>query len=239
MKKLLKIIAISLAAALCILVAGFVLWTRISVYPAYTEATNIYNTAEKQNGFIVFGDTHSDTGLVFYPGGLVEPAAYSTLLKKIADRGVLVILAPMPLDLAFLGIERARKAFSLYPSVKKWALAGHSLGGAMACEYVKKHPDDFSYLILLASFPAVSTSLREYNIKVLSIFGTEDILDRAVFRDSAARLPADMKFLEIAGANHAGFGHYGPQKKDGTALIDKNDQQDITARSIYEFITQK
>lgn len=239
MKRLIKIIITGIVAAILVFFTGFLLWAKLSVYPAFTEAKEVYQAADKKNGFVIFGDTQTDKGLVFYPGGLVEPAAYSIMLKKIADRGVLVILVPMPLDLAFLGLEKAKEAISLYPSVKKWALAGHSLGGAMACEYVKKYPDDFSYLILLASYPAESTSLRKHNIKVLSIYGTEDILDRSVFMDSAARLPADTKFMEISGANHAGFGHYGPQKKDGKALIDREVQQDISAKSIYDFLTKE
>ncbi|MEM5947396.1 alpha/beta hydrolase [Spirochaetia bacterium 38H-sp] len=236
MGKIIKRIIVAIIALLLLMSAGFLLWAQISVYPAFPEAKAVYERAEKQDDFVVFGDKKSDTAFVFYPGGLVDPAAYSIMLKKLADRGILVLLAPMPLDFAFLDIDRAKKALGIYPNVKKWIIAGHSLGGAMACEYVKRHPNDFSYLVLLASYPAESTSLRNSDIKVLSIYGTEDILDREIFISSAARLPSDTKFLEIAGANHAGFGHYGPQKKDGEAKIKRDTQQDITVKAIYDFI---
>jgi hypothetical protein len=42
---------------------------------------------------------------------------------------------------------------------------------------------------------------------------------------NAARLPADTRWVEIAGANHAQFGYYGPQLGDDKATITREEQQ--------------
>src|SRR5512141_346912 len=40
------------------------------------------------------------TGLVFYPGGLVDPRAYAPIARDIAAQGHLVVVPSMPLNFA-------------------------------------------------------------------------------------------------------------------------------------------
>ncbi|MBN2882364.1 MAG: hypothetical protein JXN10_02475, partial [Clostridia bacterium] len=42
--------------------------------------------------------------------------------------------------------------------------------------------------------------------------------------------------LEITGGNHAYFGNYGEQKGDGTASISREEQQNITAKAVIDFM---
>ena len=72
------------------------------------------------------------TGLVIYPGGKVPAAGYGPLAQAIAGEGYLVIITPMPFNLAVFGIGAADTARAAHPEVATWALAGHSLGGSMA-----------------------------------------------------------------------------------------------------------
>ena len=46
-------------------------------------------------------------GIIFYPGGKVEPESYAPLLMKIAEYGFLVALVPMPFNLAFFSPNKA------------------------------------------------------------------------------------------------------------------------------------
>jgi hypothetical protein len=50
------------------------------------------------------------------------------------------------------------------------------------------------------------------------------------------RLPPGSELVVIDGGNHAGFGHYGPQAGDGTATIDREEQQRQTAETLLAFV---
>jgi len=143
MKKLLKIVGASLAAVLVLAAVGFYTWTRMATYPAFPEAVALAETAQTERGWYVFEpDGEPRAGFIFYPGGLVDPAAYSPLMQRLSDEGVLAVIVPMPLDLAVFGIGRAGDVVEAYPDIDTWVLSGHSLGGAMAAEYTKSIPDD-------------------------------------------------------------------------------------------------
>ena len=55
----------------------------------------------------LFDGPSEDSILIFYPGGKVEATAYAPLLHKLAERATDTYLVKMPLNLAFLGINRA------------------------------------------------------------------------------------------------------------------------------------
>ena len=100
-KKTLTYIVIGLLALLVLTTAGLFIWSATSTYPAGNTAMAALEPSEtvsvSQDDWIVFSpDELSDTGLVFYPGGLVEPEAYTPVLREIAEQGVLVIITPMP-----------------------------------------------------------------------------------------------------------------------------------------------
>jgi hypothetical protein len=56
------------------------------------------------------------------------------------------------------------------------------------------------------------------------------------FEASMARLPPGSELVVIEGGNHAQFGHYGPQTGDGTATIDREEQQRQTAETLLSFV---
>jgi pimeloyl-ACP methyl ester carboxylesterase len=118
-----------------------------------------------------------------------------------------------------------------FPEVEDWVLAGHSLGGVAAAEYVAQHPDGVRALVLLASYPA--SDLSGYAGRTLSLAGTEDqVLDRAAYEKGLAKLPADAQELVIAGGNHAYYGNYGEQAGDGMATISRAEQQRQTVEAL-------
>ena len=175
------------------------------------------------------------TGFVFYPGGKVQYNAYEPLLAKLAEKGIACFLVKMPFNLAVFNINGAEKVLNQFPEIENWFIGGHSLVGSMAASFLGKNQFDIKGLILLASYSTVDFS--EVDIKLLSIFGSEDgVLNLEKYARYKENFPKSAIEIVIEGGNHAGFGFYGPQKKDGKASISSINQIEQTARLILEFI---
>ena len=179
----------------------------------------------------------TETGLIFYPGGLVEPTAYAPVLRQIAENGVLVVITPMPLNLAILKTGAAHAVIDNYPHISTWILAGHSLGGASAAIFAENNPNRIDAIALWDSYPPNSADLSDDTISAISIFGTTNGHPNTEnFNDKRHLLPADTRFVGIEGANHAQFGDYGPQKGDVVASISLAEQHERVARIMLDFI---
>jgi hypothetical protein len=233
-----KIAALSLATLIVVVAVGFYGWTRVARYAAFPEAVAVADGAERVRGWYVFAPVGEPVaGFVFYPGGLVDAAAYAPLMRRLAEGGVLAVIVPMPLDLAVFGIARAAAVIEAFPNVDRWAVGGHSLGGAMAAEFVKGRPEAVDAVVLLASYPAESTDLSALPIRAVSTYGTKNgVTQPEGFEASLARLPPGTELVVIDGGNHAQFGHYGPQAGDGVATIDREEQQRQTAETVLAFL---
>ncbi len=185
----------------------------------------------------------SMTGIVFYPGGLVDPHAYIEPLSKFAMSGLMhqVVIVKMPTNLAILDADKGKWMYDRFPYVRRWVVAGHSLGGVTACKLVHKYPDFFFGLTLLAAYPQKSSDISFWTQTVLSIRGendslvtAEEIAAKAEFLPSALVInslddfPKDKGartvYYTIPGGNHANFGHYGEQEGDGQATITREEQ---------------
>jgi hypothetical protein len=154
-------------------------------------------------------DAEVTTGVIFYPGGKAEPAAYAPVLRALAARGVLVVLLPMPLNLAFLDIDAAAPVMERFDDITHWFVAGHSLGGVAASEFADRHPGQLAGLILWASYPAVTSDLSASGLPALSIFGTADTLTTpADIESTKTLLPPQTRYLAIEGGNHWNFGNF-------------------------------
>ena len=235
-KKILKYGLIGLVVVVVMTSAGFLSWTQLARYPAFPDAATLAQTAQTPQGWYVFQPAQpTDTGLIFYPGGLVDPAAYAPLMKSLADQGLMTAVVPMPLDLAIFGVNKASNVIAAYPAIKHWIIGGHSLGGSMAAEFVKGHPSAVEGIAFMAAYPADSTNLSALPIKVVSIHGSNDGLATASkIQASLKNLPADTRVVTIEGGNHAEYGDYGPQAGDGAATIDRKEQQQQTMAAVLE-----
>lgn len=237
MRTRLKTIGLALVALLLVVSLGFYIWTRVARYPAFSEAVDIADAARTDRGWYAFEPAgEASAGFIFYPGGLVDPAAYAPLMQRLSDDGILAIIVPMPLDLAVFGIDRADDVVAAYPGVDTWVIGGHSLGGAMAAEYLKGQPGAIDGIAFLASYPAESTDLSMMPVEALSIYGTEDGVAGDVFEESLRRLPARTPLEVLEGGNHAQFGDYGPQEGDGVATMGRDEQQRLTASAIAALV---
>lgn len=186
-------------------------------------------------------DTSTETGIIFYPGGLVDYHSYLPLFTLCAEEGIVCYIVRMPFGFAFMDKKIAGKIQKQHPEIKNWYLAGHSLGGAIAASYISQHTKDFNGLVLLASYS--THDISNSGLKVLSIYGSNDgILDLEHYQENHKNLPSAEKGLTeiiIDGANHAQFASYGTQKGDYTAAISASEQQEKTASEICRWILEK
>jgi hypothetical protein len=218
---LIPILLIALASAVV------VAWTRTARYPAHPEALAAAARAERVSGWYVFApEGEARAGVIVYPGGLVDAAAYAGWAESLQAEGLLAVITPMPLELAVLAIDRAAAVMDAFPATERWFLAGHSLGGAMAAEYAARNPGRAAGLLLLGAYPATGTDLSLQALAVATLLGSEDgVTNRETFDGSLQRLPVDAVRIVIDGGNHAQFGDYGPQRGDGVPRITGTEQQ--------------
>jgi len=241
-KKITKYTLIGFVSIIIIGILGILVWSITGTYPARTVALSALESTDRvtvtQDKWIVFEpDKKTDTGLIFYPGGLVEPTAYAPILHQIAEKGALVIITPMPLNLAIFNTSAANAVIDAYPQISTWILAGHSLGGASAAIFAENNPNRIDAIVLWDSYPADSADLSDNNISVISIFGTTNNFPNTEnFDDKKHLLPADTIFVGIEGANHAQFGDYGPQKGDVVASMSLAEQHKQVAEIMLDFI---
>lgn len=244
MKKFLRISAFIVLALLVTGAAGFFIWASTPADPQPEAAQSLSDAPdvnyENINNWLVYQPAGTDpvTGFILYPGGRVDYQAYAPQAQAIASEGYQVVVVPMPLNFAIFGINRAEQVISAFPDIQHWAVGGHSLGGAMAAEFVKNNPSLIDGLILWASYPAENTDLSALEIEVVSIFATNDGLAAPEEVLSAQpRLPANTQFVEITGGNHAGFGWYGPQNGDGPLDIAQSEQQAQVVAATQAFLS--
>jgi pimeloyl-ACP methyl ester carboxylesterase len=183
-------------------------------------------------------------GLVFFPGGLVEPAAYAPLARAAAEGGFPAVLVELPRRGAFGGaddprvFQRARAAMSAMPSVTAWVAAGHSRGGAVAARFAQGPQARLGGLVLIGTSHPRDFSLAQLSVPVVKVLGSRDCVAE-VEKSEAHRslLPAETRWIVIDGANHSQFGSYGFQPGDCFASIDRPRQRAITVDAILAALT--
>jgi len=237
MKNKVSKFTIGIIGGVIVLVLGFFVWMNNSYNPT-EEAVNALISDDKvsvtEDNLIIFEPTkETKKGFIFYPGGKVEPEAYSVLARKIAEEGYLTVIVPMTFDLAIISPNKADKVIERFPEIESWGIGGHSLGGVMAAGYAAEN-DVIDGLVLYASYPQ-GEELKDLDINVLSIYGSNDgVADLEKVKN--ATLTKDSEIVEIEGGNHAGFGNYGDQKGDKEATISAEDQIEKSVEYTVEFL---
>lgn len=170
-------------------------------------------------------------GLMYYPGAKVDFKAYAVMANRLASEGVPVVLVRMPFNFAFFDIDRALMIIESLDLQISWAIGGHSLGGAMASELIYKYPEQFSALILFASYS--NKDLSNADLKIMSIWGTKDaFVTEEKINEKKYLLPANTIYAKIEGGNHSQFGNYGFQKGDQHAML----SSDMQINQIVEYV---
>jgi pimeloyl-ACP methyl ester carboxylesterase len=199
-------------------------------------------TVTRAEGYWSFRPAGSNAvGLIFFPGGLVDPVAYAPLAHAIANAGYTVLLVEVPRRGAFEGaegpevFERARKAARQTAAVRRWVVAGHSRGGGVAATLVRNGFPQLAGLILIGTTYPRDFSLAALKVPVTRIYATDDtIASEEKLERTHANLPASTRMVRIDGGNHSQFGYYGFQPGDWPASITRDAQQAITRHAILE-----
>ncbi len=236
-----KIVGIIVLAVLLIGIIGFFIYVS-DYYHADSTALAALNstssyTVNNTDNFITFTPTgtKSTTGIIFYPGGKVQPEAYSVIASKLAANGYTTIIVKMPFNLAFFGMNKADDVIAQHPEISSWVMMGHSLGGVFASDYAVNHPDKVKGVVYLASYPSANASNATF--KALSIRGSNDALTTTdSINKNKDKFPADTTFLTIEGGNHYNIGNYGVQSGDNNSTITREQQQQQTVNAILEFL---
>lgn len=196
---------------------------------AALESDSAVTVTVQDDGDMVFAPASaaSGCGIIFYPGGKVDPRAYAPLMRAFAERGFTCVLVRMPFNLAFFDSNAADGEQGAFPKVDRWYLGGHSLGGAMAARYAAGHADDYEGLLLCAAYPA--EDLGDTDLAVESVYGSEDgVLNRDRYEECRTNAPQMVEDM-IPGGCHGYFGDYGEQKGDGNPTISREEQMSRTA----------
>jgi hypothetical protein len=223
--------------SLLIVVTSFVIWANTTnplmpqAEAALQSSTTV--TVTQTAGYIRFVPTNTavTAGIILYPGGRVQAAAYAPVARAIAEQGYFAAIVFAPLNLAFFNVNAADQVIADHPEIAVWVVGGHSLGGVAAALYAQNHPE-VRGLVIMASYPPNDALRERADLRVLSIYGTNDGLARAEdIRRSAKDLPQNARFVAIEGGNHAQFGYYGAQAGDNQASITHEEQttQIVTA----------
>ncbi len=239
--KRLRIVLIGLLVVLILAVGGFVVWAETPLGPMPEAIAALESNAEvavQTEPWLLFAPAEKtpSVGLIFYPGGRVDPRSYAPAARVIAAQGYLVVIPPVPLNLAVFAPDIAADVIAANPAIKRWFVGGHSLGGAMAASFAYNHPDAVDGLVLWASYPASPSDFSQRpDFPVLSAYGTEDFgLDG--IEASRVLLSDTTEWVVIGGGNHAQCGWYGPQPGDNPATISREDQQSQLIAVTVDFL---
>ena len=176
--------------------------------------------------------------LVFLCGSGVTAEAYAPMLRPIADAGYPVFIVKLPYRFAPLdahkqdAIERAPHVIASHPGV---VVAGHSLGGALACRVAQSRDERIDAMVLVGTTHPKEADLSSLTIPVTKVYASNDGVARADrVRANRHLLPASTKWVEIRGGNHSQFGNYGRQLFDGKPAITRQAQQEQTRAALFD-----
>ena len=114
-------------------------------------------------------------------------------------------------------------------------MAGHSLGGVAAAQYLHGTQENYKGLILCASY--TTSDFSDSDIRLLSIYCSEDtVINMDHYNENKTNWPSDHEEYVIEGGIHSYFGNYGIQSGDGEPAISNIEQIEITADTIADWI---
>jgi len=168
------------------------------------------------------------TGVILYPGASCDVRGYAPVLREVAAAGYLVVNVDMPFDFAIFAPDRAQQVRAAYPEIDNWVLIGHSMGGAMAAQFVHRYPQAMAGLVLWDSYPPAAASLAGHELPIWNIHrATPAGAAPDSFEERRQLYPAHSEWVAIAGGNHMNFGSFigGAYQEQWEATISRDDQQ--------------
>lgn len=207
-------------------------------------------TIEETKHFMSFRPNASSqpVGLIFFPGGMVQPEAYAPLARTLAEQGYNVFIVKLPFGSAPLAsqetdvMNQALEIISANASIQHWVVGGHSRGAAIASRFAYQYSETFDGLLLIGtSHPKEQAfNLSNSTLAVTKIYASNDgLASMDEVEANAIYLPANTTWVLIEGGNHSQFGYYGSQLGDDAATISREAQQKLTVAAILSALHGK
>ncbi len=233
---------------LIIVLAGLMIFN-LSIYKpnfdlgALISYESQYLNFNESSGYIFIEpkiNSNTDKGVVFYPGAMVEEKSYIPLLVELSKGGYGVYIVKSLFHLPILN-QNAAESIIAEGRFDDYILIGHSLGGASLLKYLSKETElskKIKNVVLLASY-SDGSHVFDNDINVLSMVGSNDkVINIEEYENDKQNLPSGTKYITIDGGNHAYYGNYGNQRKDGEATISIEQQQYVVLSEIEKFINE-
>jgi len=180
------------------------------------------------------------SGILFLPGGMVDPIAYAPLLRKVASEGYPAHLLQLPMRCACTDgqvrelFQNIRRVMQAEPEMR-WVVAGHSRGGMLASRFVHESGKGVAGLVLIGTTHPRDFSLAGLTIPAMKIYGTADgVASYSKMNENRHLLPQKTEWVEIRGGNHVQFGYYRHQLGDEDAGISRAEQQQLLAAAVLK-----
>lgn len=209
---------------------------------ALTALVSSERVTVTEDKWIVFSPASSSptTGFIFYPGGECDERGYAELMHEIAAQGYLVVLVPMPLQLAVLAPDKASDVLETFPEIDSWAIGGHSLGGAMAARYVYNHEGAIDGLLFWDAYPPKTDDISQRKIPVTLIHRSDASGEPPdYYAEYRPLLPASMQYRAMPGASHINFGRFIPAERfrqDTPATLPIEQQHRLIVQHTADFL---
>lgn len=223
-------------------IVGFIVLAPFSSYAIsyqpQTQAKTAYGNATQKNGYYEFSSNLSSVGIIFYPGGLVNPIAYAGFAESLSIASESSVFVTQPLwNLAITDINAASTIIQENNNIDVWFIGGHSLGGSSAAFYAIDHLDQIDGLFFLASYTTSDADFSQTSMPILSITGShDDILDLETYQAAQVYLSPFTTSFIIEGGNHSQFGDYGLQRGDGIAGVTLHEQMNETITTLTTWL---
>jgi len=226
-KRVWKFIALGALIVLVILGISYLSYERKPLPNASAAMESDETVIVSNDPWLTFTPVGSDptTGFIFYPGGRISHLGYSDLMRAIAEKGYLVVVPKMPLNMAVFESNIADEIIDAHPEINNWVIGGHSVGGTAAALYASSHPDKISGLAIWSSYPANNSDLSSLDIPVILMYGGNEtrVTDESV-SDHQDLLPPDTRYIKIEGGDHHQFGSYVLTTEENLATISREEQ---------------
>ncbi len=216
------------------------LWRHADAAPEALAASITDDEVSVEYGrFLTLRPRHAPErmGVIVYPGAYVDIRGYVPTLRPIAAAGYRVVIVPMPFELAVLGIDRALDVQAANPDVRRWALVGHSVCGAMGPLFASRHPDALEGVIIWDSYPPSIADFAHYPKAVWHIHRARpDGSPPPAFAAQRGLFPPGSHWVPIRGGIHMQFGSFaaGGYQEDWPPGITRTAQQALVARATLQ-----
>jgi pimeloyl-ACP methyl ester carboxylesterase len=134
----------------------------------------------------------------------------------------------MPFDLAIFGIDSALAVQAANADVRRWALIGHSVGGAMGPLFASRHPEALAGVIIWDSYAPEMANFSAYSKPVWHIHRARpDGSPPPHFEAQRERFPPTGRWWPIRGGIHMQFGLFEANRyeEDWAPLITPEQQR--------------